>query len=71
MSEIENVILEKSEKPQASDIFSKTINSENEALNTMIQFLDLAQKRGAFNIRESSKIWECIQIFMKNNNDQM
>ena len=71
MSEMENVVLEKSEKPQASDIFSKTINSENEALNTMIQFLDLAQKRGAFNIRESSKIWECIQVFMKNNNDQM
>ena len=68
---MENVVLEKSEKPQASDIFSKTINSENEALNTMIQFLDLAQKRGAFNIRESSKIWECIQVFMKNNNDQM
>lgn len=67
MSEMENVVLEKNEKPEVTDIFSKTVNSENEALNVMIQFLDIAQKRGAFNIRESSKIWECIQVFMKNN----
>ena len=32
----------------------------------MVGFLNIAQKRGAFNLKESSKIWECIKIFQKN-----
>lgn len=42
------------------------VNDENVALNLMVQFLNLAQKRGAFSIDESAKIWECIKIFQKN-----
>ncbi len=41
------------------------INDENTALNVMVTFLGLAQKRGAFGIDESAKIWECIKIFQK------
>ena len=41
------------------------ITDENVALNVMVSFLNLAQKRGAFGIDESAKIWECIQIFIK------
>jgi hypothetical protein len=41
------------------------IKDENTALNVMVSFLSLAQKRGAFGIDESAKIWECIQIFQK------
>ena len=39
------------------------INSDNDALNMMVQFLNLAQRRGAFAIDESSKIYECFKIF--------
>ena len=41
------------------------INDENTALNVMVSFLNLAQKRGAFGIDESAKIWECIKVFQK------
>jgi hypothetical protein len=39
------------------------ITDENTSLNIMVAFLNLAQKRGAFTIDESSKIWECIKVF--------
>jgi len=39
------------------------VTDQNVALNLMISFLSLANKRGAFGIDESAKIWECIQIF--------
>jgi hypothetical protein len=41
------------------------ITDENIALNVIISFLSLAQKRGAFSFDESAKIWECIQQFQK------
>jgi hypothetical protein len=41
------------------------VTDENTALNLMVNFLHLAQKRGAFNFDESAKIWECIQKFQK------
>jgi hypothetical protein len=41
------------------------VTDENTALNMMVNFLHLAQKRGAFNLDESAKIWECIQKFQK------
>lgn len=47
------------------DIMNVPITSENVALNVLVTFVNLAQKRGAFNISESAKIWECIQKFQK------
>lgn len=41
------------------------ITDENVALNVLVSFCNLAQQRGAFNIEESSKIWECIKMFRK------
>tara|TARA_B110000971_G_C19975566_1_gene484766 strand:- start:427 stop:693 length:267 start_codon:yes stop_codon:yes gene_type:complete len=41
------------------------INSENAALNVMVALLNTAQKRGAFNMQESAKAWECVQKFMR------
>ena len=41
------------------------IKDENIALNVLISFTDLAQKRGAYSLDEAAKIWECIQKFMK------
>ena len=41
------------------------ITDENTALNVMVSFLSLANKRGAFTLDESGKIWECIKMFQK------
>jgi|TARA_B100000524_G_scaffold158132_1_gene80182 hypothetical protein len=41
------------------------VKDENVALNLFVSFLNLAQRRGAFNMQESAKIWECIQRFQK------
>jgi len=53
--------------PQQSEVklVDVPIKDENVALNVMVSFLGLAQKRGAFGIDESAKIWECIKIFQK------
>ena len=37
------------------------VKDENVALNLFVSFLNLAQRRGAYNMQESAKIWECIQ----------
>jgi hypothetical protein len=41
------------------------IADENIALNVMVSFLDVAQRRGAFNMAESAKVWECVQKFIQ------
>ena len=41
------------------------VTDENTALNVLVSFLNLAQKRGAFGIDEAAKIWECIKMFQK------
>jgi len=41
------------------------VSDENVALNLIVSFLNLAQKRGVFTIDESAKIWECIKKFQK------
>ena len=41
------------------------VTDENTALNVLVSFLNLAQKRGAFSIDESAKIWDCIKMFQK------
>jgi hypothetical protein len=42
------------------------ITNENVALNVIVSFLNLAQRRGIFSIDESAKIWECVKKFQKN-----
>jgi hypothetical protein len=42
------------------------ITNENVALNVIVSFLNLAQRRGSFSIDESAKIWECVKKFQKN-----
>ena len=41
------------------------ITDENVALNVMVSFLNLAQRRGVFSFDESAKIWECVKMFQK------
>ena len=42
------------------------ITDDNSALNVMVGFLDTAQKRGAFSLDESAKVWECVKRFIQN-----
>jgi len=53
---------QKAQQPLLTDT---VIENENIALNVMVSFMYLAQKRGAFNLKESSKIWECVKLFIK------
>jgi hypothetical protein len=39
------------------------VNNQNEALQLIVTFLNLAQKRGAFTLDESAKLWECVKAF--------
>ena len=56
-------------RPQDNDHQGKSllvdvpVDSHNAALNLMIAFLSVAQKRGTFNMQESAKLWECINQF--------
>lgn len=57
----ENIVPEKNEI-RLVDI---VVTDENVALNLMVSFLSLAQKRGSFGLDESAKIWECVRKFQK------
>lgn len=45
-------------------IMTVDIKDENVALNIMVSFLNIAQKRGTFNLEESARIWQCVQKFI-------
>jgi hypothetical protein len=44
-------------------IVDTPIKNKNEAFQLLVTFLNLAYTRGAFQMEESSKIWECISFF--------
>ena len=50
-----------------NNLVNVNIENENIALNVMVSYLNVAQRRGVFNMAESAKIWECIQKFQKSN----
>ena len=39
------------------------LNTQQDALQLLVTFLNLAQKRGTFTLYESAKLWECIKMF--------
>ena len=54
------------EQPQQQvSILDMPVETENDALNCMVNFLHLAQRRGAFAIAESSKIYDCVKVFQR------
>lgn len=70
--ETNNVIskpTETEEKPAAEqpNILNVKITDQNMALNVLVAFVDLAQKRGAYNLQESAKLWEALQFFIQKN----
>ena len=61
---------EKAPQPQQHKLTSVVVENEVVALNLLVQFLGLAQRRGAFTIDEAAKIWECVQKFQKPQTDE-
>ena len=51
------------EVPLEIQLVNTPVTDENVALNILVAYCGLANKRGAFNIQESAKIWESIQKF--------
>lgn len=58
-TEIQNPIGEKKQLR----LVDVPITNQNEALQLIVTFLNLAQKRGSFTLDESAKIWECVKHF--------
>ena len=56
---------EDGEKKTQVKLVDVPVTNMNEALQLMVTFLNLAQKRGSFTMDESAKIWECIKIFQQ------
>ena len=56
---------EKTPSPTMPRLTEIPVNDDNTALNLMVGFLDTAQKRGAFSLDESAKIWECVKRFIQ------
>jgi hypothetical protein len=54
------------EQKEQKKLVDVTVETPTDGLNLMVSFISLAQKRGAFTIDESAKIWECIKVFQKN-----
>jgi hypothetical protein len=41
------------------------VNNTQDALQLLVTFINLAQKRGSFTLDESAKLWECIKMFQQ------
>ena len=54
-----------SQQPPQQKIKDIKIASENDALNVMVGFLQLAQRRGVFTLEEAAKIHECVEMFQR------
>lgn len=72
MENVTNEVVEKDTQTQQAQqtqqqtaIKNIKIENENIALNVLVGMVNIAQKRGAFNLEESAKAWECVQMFMK------
>jgi hypothetical protein len=62
----ENIVLSETVPVQKEiKLVDVPVTDENVALNLMVSFLSLAQKRGSFGLDESAKIWECVRRFQK------
>ena len=53
-----------SEKKQTR-LVDVPVNNTQDALQLLVTFINLAQKRGSFTLDESAKLWECIKMFQQ------
>lgn len=63
---VDNSTSQEQSQQQQVKLIDVPVNNENTALNVMVQFLNLAQRRGAYSIDEAAKIYECFKVFTKN-----
>ena len=59
----ENKPVDNSEEVPKMNLLEVEITDENVALNVLVGFLGLAQRRGVFAINESAKIYEAVKKF--------
>tara|TARA_Y100000591_G_scaffold333389_1_gene376977 strand:+ start:10700 stop:10909 length:210 start_codon:yes stop_codon:yes gene_type:complete len=55
--------VDNSEEVPKMNLLEVEITDENVALNVLVGFLGLAQRRGVFAINESAKIYEAVKKF--------
>lgn len=58
------------EKKNEVSLLDIKVETENMALNVMVGFLNVAQRRGSFTIEEAAKIAECINKFKRDPQQQ-
>ena len=63
--EKENEIVADAPKKPEVRLVDIPVTDEVGALNLLVSFLNLAQRRGIFTIDESAKIWDCVKMFQK------
>ena len=61
----EEVVEEKKPQKQQVSLLQIPITTENDALNMLVAFLQVAQKRGAFTLEEAGKIMESVNRFQR------
>jgi hypothetical protein len=49
---------------QVPELLNIEVKDQITALNVLINYITIAQKRGIFSIQESAHIWSCIQLFI-------
>tara|TARA_B100000424_G_scaffold262675_1_gene249044 strand:- start:1933 stop:2286 length:354 start_codon:yes stop_codon:yes gene_type:complete len=59
--------VEKKPERQQVSLLQIPISTENDALNMLVAFLQVAQKRGAFTLEEAGKIMESVNKFQRTN----
>ena len=61
----EEVTAPKTPQKQQVSLLQIPITTENDALNMLVAFLQVAQKRGAFTLEEAGKIMESVNRFQR------
>ena len=59
----ESANVQEAPKPQEVPINKIQVTDQNIALQLLIAFVQLGHRRGAYNIEETAKVHECIEIF--------
>ncbi len=70
-SQINNSSDDTSQNTNQVNILDVDITDENVALNLLVNFVNIAQKRGVYSLPEASKIWECIRKFQKQSQQKL
>ena len=64
-SSTEQVAQQQPQQQQQVKLSELKVNTENDALNYMVGFLELAQRRGVYTLEEAAKINECVSKFRR------